>query len=113
LTSNRGSRSLTSRSNRDFKGRGSIEGGESVDIKASIKGSVANDSDAIRHIEVARDFDILTSSTSQNEVGASNASDGSGDHWDTATKQFGDSSLADSRCRGIVDDKAVSRSHPA
>jgi hypothetical protein len=119
LTSNRGSGALTSSPNRDFDGRGHIESSQAVDIKASVKGRVARDSQATRddfvssHIEVAGDFDILTSSTSQNEIGASNASDGSGDHRDTATKEFGYSGLADSRCRGIVDDKAVSRSHPA
>jgi hypothetical protein len=117
LTSNRGSGTLTSRANRDFNGRGYIESSQAVDIKASVKGGIARDSQATRddfvtsHIEVARDFDVLTSSASQNEVGASNARDGRGDHRDSAAEQFGDGSLADSRRGGVMHDNGVSSSH--
>jgi hypothetical protein len=115
LTSNWGSGTLTSRANRDFNGRGGIESSQAVDIKASVKGRIARDSQATRddfvtsHIEVAGDFDILTSSTSKNEVGASNASYGRCDHRDAPAEQFGDSSLADSRRRSVMHDNGVSR----
>jgi hypothetical protein len=74
LTSNRGSGALTSRSNRDFNGRGYVESSQAVDIKASVKGGIARDSQATRddfvasHIEVAGDFDVLTRGTGQNKV---------------------------------------------
>jgi hypothetical protein len=60
---------------------------------------------------IAYDFGFLTSSGDNLEVGASHASNGRGDHRDSAAEQLGDGSLADSRRGGVMHDNGVSSSH--